>query len=181
MTYPTVFRSTRKSERAFLADYRPEQAGWSDSTGTTLLMYALRNPDMSARIAIADRLIDDGADTSVETSDHVNSLHVLLGSMTHDFAREPALLQRLLDGGADVNLCAGQRMGTPLQALSRNFSFSDAMLAPMYDVLFSRPELDVESRSRTGSSIIEGARAVGARRGDLLARCEAHLAARVAA
>lgn len=176
MTYPTVFRNTRKSEVKFLADYAPEQAGWSDSTGTTLLMYALRNTDLNARIAIANRLIDDGADTGAQTGDHVNALHVLLSATEHDFDREPALLQRLLDGGADVNLCSGQRWGTPVQALSRMIAFSDNTLAPFYDVLFSRPELDVTTPSRIGRSVTDSARAAIARRKDLLARCEAHVA-----
>lgn len=180
MTYPTVFRTTRKSERAFLADYQPDQAGWSDSTGTTVLMYALKNADPVARVAIANRLIDDGADTAAETGDHVNALHTLLSAMRHDFATEPALLQRLIDGGADVNLCSGQRYGTPMQALSRMMAFSDTTLAPFYDVMFACPQLDVTTQSRTGRSVMDSARAAGARRGDLLARCEAHLAHAVA-
>lgn len=176
MSYPAVYSSARKSEPEFLADYDPSLATWDDGRGMTLLMYALRNPDPSARLAIASRLLDDGADASASTPDGVNALHILLSATSHDFATEPALLTRLLDAGADINADSGSRWGTPLQTLSRTFKFSDEDLAPLYDVLFARPELDVTTPSRKGRSITEGAQAAGEHRADLLARCVGHAA-----
>ncbi|MDF2846683.1 MAG: hypothetical protein K0R97_665 [Oerskovia sp.] len=179
MSYPAVYRSVRQSESEFLADYDLSLANWADGQGTTLLMYALRNPEPASRAAIAGRLLDDGADPAA-TSGGTNALHVLLSATSHDFAAEAALLARLLEGGADINADTGDRWGTPLQTLARTFKFSDEELAPFYDVLFARPELDVTTPSHKGRSITESAQAAGEARAGLLKRCLAHAQANTA-
>ncbi|WP_219814649.1 hypothetical protein, partial [Rathayibacter rathayi] len=58
-------------------------------------------------MAIANRLLDDGADPSLVSTDgdRVNVLHVLWGrARDRDPEAEAALIARLLDGGADINL-----------------------------------------------------------------------------
>nr|WP_201471116.1 hypothetical protein [Microbacterium hydrocarbonoxydans] len=174
MAYPRVYFSVTKSEDDFLADYEPSLATWAEKDGMTLLMRALRNGDPASRVAIATRLLDDGADAGAQTESHVNALHILLSATAHDFAAETPLLTRLIEGGADINADSGRRWGTPLQTLSRTFKFSDEDLAPFYDVLFARPELDVVTASGKGRSVTESAEAAIDHRADLLARCRAH-------
>jgi hypothetical protein len=174
MAYPRVYFSATKSEAEFLADYEPALATWTEKDGMTLLMRALRNGDPASRVAIAARLLDDGADASAATDSHVNALHVLLSATAHDFAAETPLLARLVDEGADINADSGSPWGTPLQTLSRTFKFSDADLAPFYDVLFARPELDVTTANSQGRSVTESAQAAIRRRAGLLARCQAY-------
>ncbi|MBT2486172.1 MULTISPECIES: hypothetical protein [unclassified Microbacterium] len=174
MAYPSVYFSATNSEAEFLAAYEPSLATWAGEDGTTLLMRALRNDDPASRVAIATRLLDDGADAGAATESGANALHVLLSATAHDFTAETPLLARLLDEGADINADSGSRWGTPLQTLSRTFKFSDEKLAPFYDVLFARPDLDVTTPSRRGSSVTESAQAAIRRRADLLARCQAH-------
>ncbi len=112
--------------------------------GTTALHGALMNSGMVDRVRIANRLLDDGADASaVIRSDNVNALHVLFaGRKKHDFVLEAPLLKRLLDGGADINLRSA-RSGVPLQALE-DISADDEELAPFYDVVFERPDIDFD-------------------------------------
>lgn len=174
MGYPSVYFSATESETEFLADYEPALATWADGDGSTLLMRALRNGNPASRVAIATRLLDDGADASAATESNVNALHVLLSATAHDFTDEAPLLARLLDEGADINADSGSRWGTPLQTLSRTLKFSDENLAPFYDVLFARPELDVITPSSLGRSVTDSAQAAIRRRADLLARCHAH-------
>ena len=174
MAYPRVYFSATASEAEFLADYDPSLARWAGEDGSTLLMRALRNSDPASRVAIATRLLDDGADAGAATEGHVNALHVLLSATAHDFTAEAPLLARLLDEGADINADSGSRWGTPLQTLSRTLKFSDESLAPFYDILFARPDLDVTTPSSVGRSVTESAHASIRRRGDLLARCHAH-------
>lgn len=174
MVHPRVYFSAIQNEAEFLADYEPSLATWADEDGSTLLMRALRNGDPASRVAIATRLLDDGADAGAATESQVNALHVLLSATAHDFIAEAALLARLLDEGADINADSGSRWGTPLQTLCRTLKFSDETLAPFYDVLFARPELDVTTPSSVGRSVTESARAAIRRRADLLARCHAH-------
>ena len=144
-----------------------------DFSGRSLLGLALGNDDPAARVAIATRLLDDGADVS----QHGNELHILLGATAHDFDAEPALLKRMLDAGADVNGVV-PKFGTPLEALSDVFKFSDATLAPFYDVLFERPDLDLLKQGNFNKSVYANLKQVSAKRADLLARAQAYLTAR---
>jgi hypothetical protein len=124
----------------------------ASSIADRLLLGSLGNNDPAARIAIATRLLDDGADPAAEYSGGVTTLHVLLGRGVHDFESEVPLLDRLLDGGADVNKVI-RKFGTPLETLAAQFKFSDETLAPLYDVLFARDDLDLSQTSLHDSSV----------------------------
>lgn len=145
---------------------------------TEVLRGALANSDVEARLLIARRALEDGADvTSVAGSERVSVVHVLLGQPTHDFEREPELLREIFDAGADVNWVS-PRSGTPLQTLAGTAKFTDEELAPFYDVFFARPDLDLLKRGYRGWSTLEMVRRNGPRRAGLLARVEQYLTER---
>lgn len=123
----------------FMAAYRPSSAQGSD--GRRLLETALGHVEPDARVVIATRLLDDGADPAGKDEDGMTTLHVLLGNNDHDFIAEAILLKRLLDGAADVN-AVQRKFGTPLETLASIFKFSEAELTPFYDEILSRPDLD---------------------------------------
>lgn len=102
--------------------------------GDSLLTMALGNGHLEGRVAIANRLLDDGADVTIW-----HPLHALVGQNRHDFAAEPPLLQRLLDLGADVNAVV-PNFGAPLETAAVNFQFSDRDLTPFYDVRARVPQ-----------------------------------------
>ncbi|WTW99862.1 hypothetical protein OG216_43820 [Streptomycetaceae bacterium NBC_01309] len=135
-----VYAAQTGSLDEFLDAYDSSQAN-AEVRGRSILMGALTNVDPSARRAIATRLLADGADATT-TSGDVNALHALLGSARLDPELEAPLLRRLLDGGADVNAVA-DTYGTPLQLLMSQFAYTDEVLAPLYDVLFARGDLDL--------------------------------------
>ncbi|WP_426245469.1 hypothetical protein [Nocardioides sp. LHG3406-4] len=164
--------AARGSYDEFEAVYDPSEAK-KDFSGASLLGLALGNGDPAARVAIANRLLDDGADVMA----HGDELHVLLGATAHDFEAEPALLRRMLDAGADVNRVV-PRFGTPLETLADVFKFSDATLAPFYDVLFDRPDLDLLQQGNFDKSVYANIQQISAKRADLLARADAYLTAR---
>lgn len=127
----------------FFAEFGPEVATYmSPSTGQTVLGAALRNGDLAARYAIANRLLDEGADPAHVTRDGVNSLHVALGPVGKDLQRLIPLVQRLLDGGADPNQVA-RKFGTPLQMVTGFYATPEEELRPLYDLFFSRDDLDL--------------------------------------
>jgi len=106
------------------------------------LFSAFKNKDLVARLEIAHWMLDHGADpSSVNTQEGINVLHVLFTQRKHDFAGEARLLQRLLDGGADINLKAS-KWNVPIQAMLDNRNLSDDLCAPLYDVIFSHPGID---------------------------------------
>ena len=135
-----VYAAQRDSLDEFLERYDPSLAN-AEVNGRSVLMGALTNVDPAARSAIAMRLLDDGADATA-TDGGVGLLHALLGNARLGPELEAPVLRTLLDGGADVNAVA-KGEGTPLQVLMSQFKYTDAALAPFYDVLFSRDELDL--------------------------------------
>lgn len=170
------FAAKSGSLEEFESGYEPAQAAtWTSETGQTLLHLALSNPDPAARVAIADRLLDDGADpAAVFGPEGYTTLHILLGRGEHDAAAEAPLLERLLDGGADVNAVA-TGWGTPLQTLASELKFSDDQLAPFYDVLLARPDLDLLRPGKADRSSLESARRLAKKRAGLVARMEDYL------
>lgn len=164
------------SYEEFLAEYEPSDAAWaSPSTGETLLKFAVGNHDVEARIAIATRLLDDGADPAYSMENGTNLLHVLLGRRKQDFAAEAPLLERLIAGGADINKVIA-RFGTPLETATVDSAFTEAELAPAYDVFFAQPDLDLLQISLAGRTVIARLRDCFEDRSDLVARAEAYLA-----
>ena len=173
----TPFYRTKSANYAeFLTSYAPDQAAEVlDAAGRTLLHAALSNHDVAARIAIANQLLDDGADAAaISRSDNINALHILFGSTKHDYEAEQPLLKRLLDGGADVNLVS-KRFGSPLHPLARQFETDDATLAPFYDELFARDDLDLLTPVAHGLSTLELVRKWRMKRENLLERFEQYL------
>jgi ankyrin repeat protein len=152
---PILGAKRAASLEAFLTDYDPEVTPRysSPSTGQTALFGALANRDPQTRVAIANRLLDDGADASVVTTTGTTLLHVLLGQRAHDPAGEAALASRLLDGGADVN-AADAKYGAPL-AMLYNTSISDEEAVPLYEVFLARADLDLDARATSARTVRE--------------------------
>ncbi|GIM62705.1 hypothetical protein Pve01_92910 [Planomonospora venezuelensis] len=135
---------------------------------TTLLNLALANPDPVQRVALANRLIDDGVGV-----DRWQPLHVLFGRNDHDFELEAPLVQRMLEEGADVNRVVRDKLrGTPLESLAGKGKFSDRVLAPFYDVLLAWPELDLLQTSSHDRSVLTNLRKLVPIRAELVERAE---------
>ncbi|WP_299052130.1 hypothetical protein [uncultured Nocardioides sp.] len=161
----------RGSLEDFLAVYRRRFVAYETSLGT-LLEQSLRNSDLEhGRVPIAHRLLDDGADPR-----RGHPLHVLLGQRKHDVEREPALVQRMLDLGADVNGPYPGRGARPLETLASVFAIPERELVPYYDVLFARDDLDLRAEGEFGVPVVEVLRRWVEHRPELVRRAEAHLA-----
>lgn len=156
---------TRGTPEDFEKVYDPAWVGY-EFEHDTLLSLALTNDDPASRIAIANRLLDDGADVHSATP-----LHRFLGRNVHGFTAEAPLLKRLLDAGADVNAVVA-KFGTPLETLAAKFKFSDVVLTPFYDVLLARPDLDLLQPGLSGRPVLVNLRKWSARRSELVIRAE---------
>ncbi|MBI9114692.1 hypothetical protein [Sanguibacter suaedae] len=175
---PSLITAARRcSLDEFLRIYEPGSAqSWVSGTGETLLHFALQNGEPANRVAIAMRLLDDNADAAaLVPPEQYTTLHLLFAHNSHDFQAEAPLLERLIAGGADVNMVAGRGWGTPLQALASLGKYSDDELEPFYNVLFARPGLDLLRAGKSGRSTLESAKLLGPRRQNLAARMEDYL------
>lgn len=135
--------------------YAPGMAVRASKTGEPLLMYAMSNSDPVNRAAIANFLLDDGADPRWrDRRDGMTYLHVLFGRLANKPFPEGdlALAARLLDGGADVN-AVNKTSGTPLQGLTRRaVTYSETYAGPVYSLLFARDDLDLLKLNTRGNS-----------------------------
>jgi hypothetical protein len=163
--------AARGSHAVFATFYSPSEAN-KVRTSRTLLEVALNNPDPEARVAIANQLLDDGADPTIGVP-----LHILGYVTDHDFRNEPELLTRLLDMGADVNRVEVD-FGTPLECLASMFKFDDDEIRPLYEVYLSHDDLDLTAPGRSGRPVYRTLLTWAELRPDLVARAEEHLRAR---
>ncbi len=168
------------TEEEVLALYEPAMASsWTDSSGRTFLHCVLANKDPGVRVALARRVLDDGADAAAVTGEGRTTAHVLLAQKRHDPPVEAPLLGRLFEEGADVNRVVVEKgAGTPLYTLAEQFTFTDDFFAPYYDVFFARPDLDLVTPALHDRSDLASFRLWSERRSDLVRRAEEYLRAR---
>lgn len=165
----------------FVAAFQAGDAVRDFGEGQTLLHRSLTNGNLSARLAISSFLLDEGADATALSGvggERNTVLHALLGRGDHDVPAEAPLLRRLVDAGADINHFSG-RFRTPLLTITRQAKFSDATLAPFYDVFFAQSHLELLATAKDGRSVYESIQLMGEpRRSDLKARAADYLTAR---
>ncbi|MDH6245519.1 hypothetical protein [Mycobacterium sp. OTB74] len=144
-----IYAASTCSYADFLQVYRPADAPHLDSSGRTLLFESVTNKDIQARVAITNRLLDDGADPAV-VSRGINVLHVLFGTRRHETELEAPMLRRLIDGGADINQVS-KRSGPPLAVLIEHGPSPEVERVPFYDVIFDQPNLDLSAPCLRGT------------------------------
>lgn len=144
MTWDPYSRAYSGSYEEYVENYDPRVVDDYRARGRgEPLLRSISNPSPVDRVGIASFLLDQGMDASVvESGDRTNALHVLLGVRSHDFKLEAPLLERILDGGADINL-RSPRFGRPLEMLCR-LPVGDADAEPFYEVFFSRPDIRLD-------------------------------------
>lgn len=119
----------------------PEGRANSLYTLDELLFSSLGRRDVSDRIKLANYFLDQGADPSyVDSYNRANCLHVLFKRWEYDYQREAPVLQRLLDGGADINQRAG-KFGYPLELVTMLLP-NETDINHFYDVIFAHPGID---------------------------------------
>lgn len=168
------------SEDDVLALYESAMAtSWTDGSGRSFLHCVLANKDPQVRVALANRVLDDGGDAGRLTSEGRTTAHVLLAQKRHDPPVEAPLLSRLLDSGCDVNrVVLDKQAGTPLYTLAQQFKFTDEFFAPFYDVFFARDDLDLVSPTLHDRSDLATFRLWSDRRTDLVRRAEGYVRAK---
>lgn len=136
-------RAEEESLADFLTDYTPAEAKFALSTGDTPLLRAMLNPDLRARVGIAQRLLEDGADASVTLGSGLNALHLLFSNREHDLETEAVLVARLIAGGADPN-AVSKRRGPPLLIMIDSGMASLPGVGAVIDAITESTTIDLE-------------------------------------
>ena len=163
----------------FVQAFLPDLEILSRKELTDLLKNSMRNRDVSSRIALANLLIDSGADAAVIGSEGENVLHIF-ASRLRDPELEVPLLERLLRSGADPNQ-QSPRYGMPLDEFMRNNRFTEDDLAPIYSVWFAHPDLDFFKEDRFGDSLWDRVCRGGSAATHLVQRARAYIEAKTGA
>ncbi|MHC2185609.1 ankyrin repeat protein [Rathayibacter agropyri] len=154
----SIYTAKDGTYEEFCAGYDPATMPFDVTAGGLgFLGKAVVNEDPRARLAIANRLLDDGADPSLVSTDgdRINVLHALWGrEQVRDPEAEAALIARLLDGGADINL-RSPRFGLPLTMLLTDISASHEYLRAAFAAVtaHSRPDLTAHVDRRRQASV----------------------------
>ncbi|KXO96506.1 Uncharacterised protein (plasmid) [Tsukamurella tyrosinosolvens] len=105
----------------------------------TLLWKAAHNRNVDARLAICNRLIDDGIDVAYEDN-KTNVLHLYFSNRTFEPEKEAPLLRRLLEGGADLNLQPSKGYSPLMTFMTNPRLLPDEVKVPFFNVLLEFPE-----------------------------------------
>lgn len=124
-----------KTFEDFVALYVPGDEARANR-GRSLFSYALGNSKPEERYKIVDFLLERNPSFAHKSGDGASLLHILLGAVKHDPARDAAIAQVLVDHGETFN-CLDKRRRLPLQYLLPLHEYSDAELTPIYDVVFT--------------------------------------------
>ena len=117
---------------------------------TDMLFGALTNGDPEVRAKICNDMLDRGADASREEYGQ-NALTILLGRHRYIGAGDGALVQRLIQGGADVNF--RERRGDVPIKLAVSNSADDEERREVYEALFGAEELDLSLPSNVRNPV----------------------------
>ena len=137
MASPT-YTAKKGTYEEFLEVFDPEV-----NDPTDMLFNGLTNKDPATRAAICNDMLDRGADATVVDYGQ-NTLTLLL---SHDELGDgdPALVQRLVDAGADVNFRESHG-DTPIKLAVKIGAESDEQRRPIYEALFSK-DVDLDEPS----------------------------------
>lgn len=137
MASPT-YTAKKGTHEEFLEVFDPEV-----NDPTDMLFNGLTNKDPEARAAISNDMLDRGADATVVDYGQ-NTLTLLL---SHDDLGDgdPALVQRLVEAGADVNYRESHG-DTPIKLAVKIGAESDEQRRPIYEALFSK-DVDLDEPS----------------------------------
>ncbi len=118
-----------------------------DELGKNALFGATANSDPTARYQITSWLLDHGVDPLGSKYKDTTVLHNLFNRGDRDPVRDAELLRRLLEAAADINKSVPD-YGRPLAFLMTRMEARLETDRPFFDIMFSRPDLDLVARSK---------------------------------
>ena len=125
-----------------------ERAGDRVDGVGNVLFGAVQNPDVHARVTIANELLDRGWPVCTERTG-ANELLLLFATRPRGGRREAPLVGRLIDEWCDP-LALERRGDRPILLLD----WSDPETAPILDEIFARPGMDLTRMSTDGQSVL---------------------------
>jgi len=124
--------------------------------GLPLIFYAAAHTKPEVRYEICNFLLDRNIDVKALNKENQSILHIILGQAEQDVRKLTDLCKRLIDKGADINVI-DRRKTVALKSILA-MKYTDAELAPLYDLWFSQPYVELNIRDKWGLTPIEFAK-----------------------
>lgn len=133
-----------------------------------VIICAMANQTPQNRYDIVKFLIDEGAELKCTNDEGATLFHILFSRPKHIMAQTVELTQILIEAGVDINQL-DEKHRVAIQHLISQPKFTDEDFAPLYDVIFQKCTLELNTKNDWGYTPIELARKAPYR-ADLLRR-----------
>jgi len=124
--------------------------------GRPLIFYAVANKVLDTRYEICDFLLDRNVDVTRLNNESQSILHIVLGQVSYDIPKLTSLCKRLIENGADINIL-DKRKTVALKSILY-MKNTDEELAPLYDLWFSQPYVELTVKDKWGLTPIDFAK-----------------------
>lgn len=124
--------------------------------GLPLIFYAAANTNSEMRYEICNFLLDRDIDVTKLNKENQSILHIILGHVEQDIPKLTILCSRLIKKGADINV-VDRHKAVALKSILA-MKYTDAELAPLYDLWFSQPYVELNIRDKWGLTLLEFAK-----------------------
>lgn len=141
----------------FLELYKDGDEKIGNDTEDSILYYALRNTNDTARYKITNFLINKGADVKVITKDGMSLFFPLFSFGRQDIVKTTILCKTLLKKGADITAMYKKEKTVSFKMLF-NIGTPEMEMLPLYQLIFSQPGLPLLVKDKWGLTVIEFAR-----------------------
>ena len=141
----------------FLELYKDGDEKIGNDTEDSILYYALRNTNDTARYKITNFLINKGADVKVITKDGMSLFFPLFSFGRQDIVKTTILCKTLLEKGADITVMHKKEKTVSFKMLF-NIGTPEMEMLPLYQLIFSQPGLPLLVKDKWGLTVIEFAR-----------------------
>ena len=122
--------------------------------GSPVIFCAMANQTPQNRYDIVSFLMDEGEDLNGTNEEGETLFHILFSRPKHIMEQTVELTLILIDEGVDINqLDAKHRVA--IQYLISHPKFTDEDFAPLYDVIFKRCTLELNTKNDWGYTPIE--------------------------
>ena len=142
--------------------------------GSPVIFCAMANQTPQNRYDIVKFLIGEGAELKGTNEESETLFHILFSRPKHIMEQTVELTQILIDAGVDINQLDAKHE-VAIQELISQPKFTDEDFAPLYDVIFQKCTLELNTKNDWGYTPIELARKTPYR-ADLLRRMTEQMA-----
>ncbi len=162
------FSAKTQTLAQFKEVYDKQLLNATPKNGSPVIFCAMANQTPQNRYDIVKFLIGEGADLNGTNKESETLFHILFSRPKHIMEQTVELTQIFIDAGVDINqLDAKHRVA--IQHLTSHPKFTDEDFAPLYDVIFQKCTLELNTKNDWGYTLIELAQKLPYR-ADLLRR-----------